>query len=236
MSVVLPRLSKRTAGRLRIQCGAQNEINDEYAPASTRLRHMIKDLDHILVCPGVYDDLSARLALQTGFEAMYMTCAGTAASRLGATDLRLDELHDMRTNSEMITNLQPNGPPLIADMDTGYGGLIFIAKSVEQYHLAGVAGFHIEDQVMQKRSGHLQGKEVVDVETYIQRIKACKLAARQLHSDIVIVARTDALQSRGYKECMERLCRAWDEGADMGIIKVVASKEQAHQAVQDLAP
>ena len=209
---------------------------DAEAPASTRLRHMIKNLDHILVCPGVYDGLSARIALSVGFEGMYMTGAGTNASRLGMADLGIAHLHDMRTNAEMIANLKPDGAPVIADMDTGYGGPMVIDRSLQQYHLAGVAGFHIEDQVMQKRCGHLQGKEVVDIDTYISRIKACVAAAKRLRSDIVIIARTDALQSRGYDDCIARLRRARDEGADMGILEGFSSKAQARQAVKDLAP
>ncbi|GAB7355303.1 hypothetical protein MBLNU459_g5838t1 [Dothideomycetes sp. NU459] len=215
---------------------APEQKPDVYAPAATRLRYMIKALDRIIVCPGVYDGLSARIALEVGFEGIYMTGAGTTASRLGAADLGIAELHDMRTNAEMIANLDPHGPPLIADMDTGYGGPIVIARAVQQYHLAGVAGFHIEDQIAQKRCGHLKGKEVVDVETYIQRIKACVTAAKRLHSDIVIIARTDALQSRGFDDCVERLKRARDEGADMGILEGVGTKEQALRAVQELAP
>jgi methylisocitrate lyase len=209
---------------------------DPNAPASTRLRHMIKNLGHILVCPGVYDGLSARIALDVGFEGMYMTGAGTNASRLGMADLGIAHLHDMRTNAEMIANLKPDGPPVIADMDTGYGGPMVIDRALQQYHLAGVAGFHIEDQVMQKRCGHLQGKEVVDTDTYISRIRACVAAAKRLRSDIVIIARTDALQSRGYDECITRLRRARDEGADMGILEGFSSKAQARQAVKDLAP
>ena len=212
------------------------EIYDAFAPAATRLRYMIKNSSDIIKCPGVYDGLSARVAIEVGFEGMYMTGAGTTASRLGQADLGIAQLHDMRTNAEMIANLRPDGPPLIADMDTGYGGPIVIAKAVQQYHLAGVAAFHIEDQVIQKRCGHLSGKEVVDVDTYIQRIKACKVAASQLRSDIIVIARTDALQSRGYDECIERLRRARDEGADMGILEGVKTKEQAAQAVKDLAP
>lgn len=212
------------------------EIPTAYLRASTRLRQMIKTSPRIVVCPGVYDGLSARIAHELGFKAMYMTGAGTTASRLGAADLGLAQLYDMRTNAEMIANLAPDGPPLIADMDTGYGGPMVIARAVQHYHLAGVAGFHIEDQILQKRCGHLQGKEVVDIESYIQRIKACKYAAKQLHSDIVIIARTDALQSRGYDECIERLRRARDEGADMGILEGCTSHEQAVQAVRDLAP
>ncbi|KAL2062958.1 hypothetical protein VTL71DRAFT_6030 [Oculimacula yallundae] len=211
-------------------------VYDANAPASTRLRHTIKHAQDILVCPGVYDGLSARIALSIGFQGLYMTGAGTNASRLGMADLGIAHLHDMRTNAEMIANLKPDGPPVIADMDTGYGGPMVIDRSLQQYHLAGVAGFHIEDQVMQKRCGHLQGKEVVDIDTYISRIKACVAAAKRLRSDIVIIARTDALQSRGYDDCIARLRRARDEGADMGILEGFSSKTQARQAVKDLAP
>ncbi|OBT64811.1 hypothetical protein VE03_06556 [Pseudogymnoascus sp. 23342-1-I1] len=205
-------------------------------PGSTRLRKRIANNGKIIVCPGVYDGLSARIALSLGFEGLYMTGAGTTASRLGAADLGLAQLHDMRTNAEMIANLAPTGAPIIADMDTGYGGPLMVAKSLQQYHLAGVAGFHIEDQVVQKRCGHLAGKEVVDIQEYASRIKACVYMRKQLRSDIVIIARTDALQSCGYQEAMERLRRARDLGADMGILEGVQSKDQAADAVRELAP
>ena len=220
-----------------VQIAAPGEITP-YSPASTRLRHMIKYSPTIIDCPGVYDGLSARIALETGFPGLYMTGAGTTASRLGMPDLGIAQLHDMRTNAEMIANLVPQGAgaPLIADMDTGYGGPIVIANAVTQYTRAGVAGFHIEDQILQKRCGHLAGKEVVDIPTYIQRIKACKQTAERIRSDIVIIARTDALQSRGYEECVQRLRLARDAGADVGILEGVQSKEQAAQAVRDLAP
>ncbi|KAF2240458.1 putative carboxyphosphonoenolpyruvate phosphonomutase [Trematosphaeria pertusa] len=211
-------------------------VYDSYAPAATRLRYMIKNSDHIIKCPGVYDGLSARIAIDVGFEGMYMTGAGTTASKLGHADLGIAQLADMRANAEMIANLRPDGPPLIADMDTGYGGPLVVARSLQQYHLAGVAGFHIEDQIMNKRCGHLAGKEVVDVETYVQRIKACIVARKQLRSDIVIIARTDALQSKGFDDCIERLKRARAEGADMGILEGVKTKEQAALAAKLLAP
>lgn len=207
-----------------------------FEPPSTRLRRMIAKYPSIITCPGVYDGLSARIALHVGFKAMYMTGAGTTASCLGASDLGIAHLYDMKTNAEMIANLQPDGPPLIADMDTGYGGPLIISRAVKQYARAGVAAFHIEDQVPEKRCGHLAGKEVVDVETYLRRIRACIDARTQIRSDIIIIARTDALQSRGYDDCIERLKRARELGADMGILEGVSSKEMAAQAVKDLAP
>ncbi|KAF3401674.1 2,3-dimethylmalate lyase [Penicillium rolfsii] len=205
-------------------------------PAASKLRRMLKDSKELIVCPGVYDGLSARIAMELGFKGMYMTGAGTTASRLGMADLGLAQLHDMRTNAEMIANLDPFGPPLIADMDTGYGGPLMVSKSVQQYIQAGVAGFHIEDQIQNKRCGHLAGKKVVGREEYLTRIRAAKLTKDRLHSDIVLIARTDALQQHGYEECIARLKAARDIGADVGLLEGFTSKEQARQAVQDLAP
>ncbi|OQD82466.1 hypothetical protein PENANT_c021G00185 [Penicillium antarcticum] len=205
-------------------------------PAASKLRRMLKDTKDLIVCPGVYDGLSARVAMEVGFKGLYMTGAGTTASRLGMADLGLAQLHDMKTNAEMIANLDPFGPPLIADMDTGYGGPLMVSKSVQQYIQAGVAGFHIEDQISNKRCGHLAGKKVVSLEEYLMRIRAAKLTKDRLHSDIVLIARTDALQQHGYEECIRRLRAARDIGADVGLLEGFTSKEQARQAVQDLAP
>ncbi|KAJ5170973.1 uncharacterized protein N7500_003756 [Penicillium coprophilum] len=205
-------------------------------PAASKLRRMLKDTKELIVCPGVYDGLSARIAMEVGFKGLYMTGAGTTASRLGMADLGLAQLHDMKTNAEMIANLDPFGPPLIADMDTGYGGPLMVSKSVQQYIQAGVAGFHIEDQISNKRCGHLNGKKVVGLEEYLMRIRAAKLTKDRLHSDIVLIARTDALQQHGYEECIRRLKAARDIGADVGLLEGFTSKEQARQAVQDLAP
>ncbi|KAJ5787883.1 hypothetical protein N7457_002873 [Penicillium paradoxum] len=205
-------------------------------PAASKLRRMLKDTKDLIVCPGVYDGLSARIAMEVGFKGLYMTGAGTTASRLGMADLGLAQLHDMKTNAEMIANLDPFGPPLIADMDTGYGGPLMVSKAVQQYIQAGVAGFHIEDQIQNKRCGHLNGKKVVGLEEYLTRIRAAKLTKDRLHSDIVLIARTDALQQHGYDECIRRLKAAREMGADVGLLEGFTSKEQARQAVQDLAP
>ncbi|CAG8241539.1 unnamed protein product [Penicillium salamii] len=205
-------------------------------PAASKLRRMLKDTKDLIVCPGVYDGLSARIAMEVGFKGLYMTGAGTTASRLGMADLALAQLHDMKTNAEMIANLDPFGPPLIADMDTGYGGPLMVSKAVQQYIQAGVAGFHIEDQIQNKRCGHLAGKKVVGLDEYLTRIRAAKLTKDRLHSDIVLIARTDALQQHGYEECIRRLKAAREIGADVGLLEGFTSKEQARQAVQDLAP
>lgn len=163
------------------------------------------------------------------------TGAGTTASRLGQPDLGIAHLSDMRANAEMIAGLDST-IPLIADMDTGFGGPIMIDRAVAEYARAGVAAFHIEDQPLQKRCGHLAGKEVVGIDEYVSRIIAAKRARDRLGSDIVIIGRTDALQQCGYAEAIRRLRAAKDAGADVGQLEGVTSKEMARQAVQDLAP
>jgi 2-methylisocitrate lyase-like PEP mutase family enzyme len=141
----------------------------------------------------------------------------------------------MRSQAEMIANLSPS-TPLIADADTGYGGPIMVHRTVTQYIISGVAGFHIEDQVVNKRCGHLGGKQLVDRETYISRIRAAYAARKERGSDIVIIARTDALQSFGYEESIQRLKLAHEAGADVAFLEGIVSKEQARQTVKDLAP
>lgn len=141
----------------------------------------------------------------------------------------------MRANAEMIAGLDST-TPLIADMDTGFGGPMMIERAVAEYARAGVAAFHIEDQIFQKRCGHLSGKEVVGIDEYISRVRAAKLARDKIGSDIVIIGRTDALQKHGYEEAVKRLRAAQEAGADVGQLEGVTSKEMASRAVQDLAP
>lgn len=155
-------------------------------------------------------------------------------SRLGMADMGIATLNDMHTNAEMLANLDP-GVPLIADADTGYGGPIMVGRTVTKYIRAGVAGLHLEDQVVNKRCGHLNGKQLVDVTEYASRIKAAAMA-REKHGDIVIIARTDALQGYGYDEAIKRLRAAIAEGADLCFLEGVTSREDATRACKDLSP
>ena len=113
---------------------------------------------------------------------MQQTGAGTAISRLGMPDIGLAGLFDMKANAEMIANLDPS-VPLIADADTGYGNAIMVGRTVAQYISAGVAAFHLEDQVVNKRCGHLAGKELVSEEEYLTRIRAAVSMREKLGSD-----------------------------------------------------
>ncbi|KAK7531452.1 putative carboxyphosphonoenolpyruvate phosphonomutase [Phyllosticta citribraziliensis] len=203
--------------------------------AANSLRQTLEQSKDVIIAPGVYDGFSARIAHSVGFNALYMTGAGTTASRLGHADLGIATQHDMAAHSSMIASLKPE-VPLIADADTGYGGPIMVARTVELYARGGVAGLHIEDQVQTKRCGHLAGKECVDVDVYTSRIRAAREARRKLGSDIVIIARTDALQGQGYDAAVARLKAARDAGADVGFLEGVTDKDMARRVVKDLAP
>lgn len=171
--------------------------------------------------------LTSELSPQTG--------AGTCASKLGQPDLGFATLNDMREHAEMIANLNPS-VPLVADADTGYGGPNMVARTVQQYHRSGVAGLHIEDQVQTKRCGHLGGKEVVPLDVFISRISAAATARDNLGSDLVLIARTDALQTHGFDEAIKRLSAAMQAGADVAFLEGVTNKDEAREACRLLSP
>ncbi|KAK1779234.1 Pyruvate/Phosphoenolpyruvate kinase-like domain-containing protein [Copromyces sp. CBS 386.78] len=203
--------------------------------AAARLRAQLFDSDELIVCPGVQDGLSARVCLQQGFKNLYMTGAGTAISLLGMPDLGLTTADDMVRQASMLSSLD-RSVPLIADIDTGFGGPVMISRTVERYILAGVAGLHLEDQVTTKRCGHLGGKELVDVTTFVSRIKAAREARERLQSDLVIIARTDALQSMGLEEAVSRLKAAVEAGADVAFLEGVKDREEMKRFTEAMAP
>jgi 2-methylisocitrate lyase-like PEP mutase family enzyme len=156
-------------------------------------------------------------------------------------DLGIVTMNDMLTNAAMIASLDRT-VPLIADADTGYGGPIMVARTVKSYISAGVAGMHLEDQVVNKRCGHLLGKEIVDEETYLSRIRAAVLAREEMKAvigeagDIVLIARTDALQMNGFEDAVKRLERAIEIGADVAFLEGPTTVEQCKAVCERLAP
>ncbi|EXJ68016.1 methylisocitrate lyase [Cladophialophora psammophila CBS 110553] len=208
--------------------------------AAARLRCLLDEEGKTIFCPGVYDGISARLALNTGFNCLYMTGAGTAASMLGMPDLGLATMNDMVQNASMIASLD-RSVPVIADADTGYGGPGSVARTVKAYIAGGVAGMHLEDQVQTKRCGHLANKELVD-DVYLSRVRAAVLAQEEMRrvtggfADIVIIARTDSLQSLGYEVAVSRLRKAIAAGADVGFLGGMTTMDQCSRACKDLSP
>lgn len=156
-------------------------------------------------------------------------------SVLGMPDLGLTTVDDMARNAGMIASLDRN-VPVIADADTGFGGPLMVARTIEKYIRAGVAALHIEDQVTTKRCGHLSAKELVDVATYTARIRAAVRARAEIGDDIVIIARTDALQSLGFDEAIARLRAAVDAGAEVAFLEGMTTKEQMRDCVAAMAP
>ncbi|RSH83781.1 hypothetical protein EHS25_005396 [Saitozyma podzolica] len=208
----------------------------EFVKPSTKLRQLLAQ-PGCVPAPGVYDGISARLALEAGFPCLYQSGAATTASRLGLPDLGFAGLTDFVVNGSMIASIDPT-VPLIADADTGFGGANAIAQTIKRYDRAGIAGLHIEDQIQTKRCGHLAGKVLVPVETFETRIRAAAAARREVPggSDIVIIARTDALQSFGLEESIKRLIAARDRGADVGFLEGIDSREDIEHTVKSIAP
>ena len=196
--------------------------------APERLRELMADGD-LIWGPGVYDGISARIADAIGFPMLYMTGAGTAASRIGRPDLGLTTMTEMADNVRVIA--EAASVPVVADCDTGFGGPINIARSVHYYEGAGAAGLHIEDQVFPKRCGHLQGKVVVSTDEFTQRIRAA--AAERYNRNFVIIARTDARQPNGFDDALDRIKRAFDAGADVGFLEGPQTRDEIERTVAE---
>ncbi len=177
---------------------------------TARLRQLMAQPGAIMA-PGVADAMNARIVAKHGFEAIYMTGAGTTAVRLGMPDVGLLTLTEMADNAGRIADA--SGLPLIADGDNGYGGVLNVRRTVQAYERAGVAAVHIEDQVMPKRCGHLSGKTLVPCVEMESKIKAAVDA--RVDADFMIIARTDAIAVDGFEAALERAARYRDAGADM---------------------
>ncbi len=175
----------------------------------------------MLVAPGAYDAIGARLIEQAGFAAVYMTGAGTSAAR-GYPDFGLLTMGEMVENA--ATMARSINLPLIADADTGYGNELNVTRTVREYEARGVAAIHIEDQVAPKRCGHLDGKEVVSRAEFVSKIRAAVEARRS--PEFVIIARTDARAMIGLDEAIWRANAALEAGADMAFVEAVQTMEE----------
>lgn len=186
---------------------------------TTRLRELLAGPEPI-VAPGAYDALSARLIAQAGFQAVYMTGFGTAASALGQPDVGLLTMSEMVSRAAALAAVAGN-VPLIADADTGYGNPINVGRTIREYERAGVAALHIEDQVWPKKCGHMEGKQVIPMQEMVQKIHAA-VEARQ-DPDFVIIARTDANAVNGFEDALQRGKAYREAGADVLFIEAPRS-------------
>ena len=195
---------------------------------TTRLRELLVQRG-LLVAPGAYDALSARLIAQAGFPAVYMTGFGTVASVLGQPDVGLLTMSEMVSRAAALAAVVGDRP-LIADADTGYGNPINVRRTVREYERAGVAAIHIEDQVWPKKCGHMEGKQVISVDEMVQKIRAA-VDARQ-DPDFVIIARTDANAVYGLEDALRRGRAYREAGADVIFIEAPRSIEELRAIAQ----
>ena len=197
--------------------------------ATSKLRQLIEQ-PGIIVAPGAYDCLTAKIIQQSGFPAVYMTGAGTSVARYGFPDLALASMTEMVSNAADIT--ASVSVPVIADADTGYGGLLNVGRTVRKYEQSGVAAIHIEDQEFPKRCGHLDDKRVIPTEDMIPKIK--EAVESRTDKDFLIIVRTDALAVTGWEDTMDRCHRYIDAGADVLFVEALRSAEDAQRAVESL--
>lgn len=195
---------------------------------TTRLRELLAG-PGLIVAPGAYDALSARLIAQAGFSVVYMTGFGTAASVLGQPDVGLLTMSEMVSRAAALVAVVGD-LPLIADADTGYGNPINVRRTIREYERAGVAGLHIEDQVWPKKCGHMEGKQVIPMDEMVQKIRAA-IDARQ-DPDFVIIARTDANAVYGLEDAIQRGQAYREAGADVIFIEAPRSIEELSTIAQ----
>ncbi len=188
--------------------------------ATTSLRELLRG-DGIVVAPGVYDGLSARLARAAGFAAAYATGGGIARS-MGFPDLGLVSMHEVADRLAGI--VEHAGVPVIADADTGYGNALNVRRTVREFERAGVAALHLEDQVFPKRCGHYDDKAVVSTAEMVQKLRAARDAAAD--PDLVLIARTDAIAVEGLAGAIERAHAYAAAGADVLFVEAPESEAQ----------
>jgi 2-methylisocitrate lyase-like PEP mutase family enzyme len=176
----------------------------------------------LITTPGVYDMISARIADRMGFPALYMTGFGTVASYLGMPDAGLATYTDMVGRVNQICSIAKT--PLIADADTGYGGLLNVAYTMSGYIKAGAAAIQFEDQEFPKKCGHTPGRRVIPTADMVKKIRVA-VEARGMN-DILIVARTDARTAHGLDEALRRAEAYAKAGADILFIESPESERE----------
>ena len=195
-----------------------------------RLRALLGD-EAPVVAPGAFNALFARLIEKAGFDAVYLSGAGVANALLGQPDLGLVTMSEMVMVAERICEVVD--VPVIADGDTGYGGVHNVARTVAAYERAEVAAIQIEDQQFPKRCGHFEGKEVVSANEMVERVVAAR-RARSGDDGIVIIARTDAAAVEGIDSAIARARTYGEAGADVLFVEAPSSRDELAMVAGEL--
>jgi methylisocitrate lyase len=194
------------------------------------LRTQIEDKKKIMVLPGVFDALSAKIAQLVGFDAIFQTGYGSAAALLGMPDFGFLNAGETRCNAHRI--IRAVNIPVIVDADTGYGNPLNVWHLVRELQSLGAAGIFLEDQIWPKRCGHMRGKDVISKDDYILKLKAA-LEARK-SKDFIIVARTDARAPLGLDEAIERGKAYHKAGADVIFIEAPKTIEELKKIANEI--
>jgi 2-methylisocitrate lyase-like PEP mutase family enzyme len=188
--------------------------------ATTKLRQLLAS-GRAVVAPGVFDGLSARLAEQAGFPAVYAS-GGAVARSAGVPDLGLLSLSEIVARLEMIVDAV--AVPVIADADTGYGNALNVQRAVRAFERAGVAALHLEDQTFPKKCGHYDDKGLVPVAEMAQKLKAARDALSD--QDFIVIARTDAIAVEGFDAALDRAAAYSEAGADVVFVEAPTTEEE----------
>lgn len=182
------------------------------------LRRLMEE-EEVIIAPGVFNPISALIAEQTGFKAVYLSGAALTGS-LALPDLGIITLDEViYFTREIASKIRI---PLIVDADTGFGEALNLVRAIKMFELVGAAAIHIEDQVLPKKCGHLKGKRLIPLEDMVNKIRAAKRAAK----DIVLIARTDARSVTGLEDAIERANAYVDAGAEVIFPEALYSEEE----------
>jgi len=207
-----------------------NSLNSK--KRSQELKQLL-DNEKLVTLPGCYDALSAKLIEHSGIKAGFMSGFCVSSTRLGMPDTGLISYTEMQDQVRNISNI--TSIPFLFDGDTGWGNAGNIFRTVRGYADAGAAAIMIEDQKWPKKCGHTKGKDVVDLEEAKSRIKAAADASKiNGEKDILVMARTDAIATRGLKDAIDRMNKFKELGADLLFVEAIKSKEDMKTVIKEV--
>jgi len=195
-----------------------------------RLREILSERKAVLL-PGAANALAARLIEDIGFKAIYVTGAGVTNTFLGVPDIGLISITELASHVSAMRDVV--SLPLIVDADTGFGNPINVARTIQILERSGANAIQLEDQDFPKRCGHFSGKSIIGRADMVQKIHAAVDA--RVDSDLVIIARTDAIATNGFEDAMERAAAYIEAGADMTFVEATRSREQIFEIPKRLA-
>ena len=200
-------------------------------PKADKLKNLLDQKD-IIVMPGCYDALSAKLIEREELNAGFMSGFAVSSTRLGMPDTGLISFSEMAEQVRNICNV--TSIPIIFDGDTGYGNAVNVYRTVRGFADAGAAAIMIEDQKWPKKCGHTKGKDVVEVDEANSRIKAAVDASKMNNKDILVMARPDAIATRGLDDAIKRMQKFSELGADILFVEAIKSKEDMKRVIKEV--